>query len=32
MIVDNGIITNKWVEAKPGELKVSSAEEVLKEL
>jgi len=32
MLIDNGIITNKWVEAKPSELKVSSAEEVLTEL
>jgi len=32
MLVDNGKITKQWVEDKPGELKVSSAENVLKNL
>jgi len=32
MLVDNGKIAKQWVEEKPGELKVSSAENVLKNL
>jgi len=32
MLVDNGVITKKWVEDKPSELKVSSAENIAKSL
>ena len=32
MVVDNGEIKQQWVEESPGELKVSSAESVLKAL
>jgi peroxiredoxin len=32
MLIDNGIILKQWVEEKPGELKVSSAESVLNSL
>ncbi len=32
MLVDNGKIVEQFVEAKPGELKVSSAVEVLKHI
>jgi peroxiredoxin len=32
MLVDNGSIVKQWVEEKPGELKVSSADNVLKNL
>lgn len=32
MIVDNGTIVKKWVEDKPSELKISTADNVLKQL
>jgi peroxiredoxin len=32
MVVDNGVVTKSFVEAKAGDLKVSSAEAVLKAL
>jgi peroxiredoxin len=32
MVVDNGEIVQKWVEESPGDLKVSSADAVLKAL
>jgi len=32
MLVDNGKISSQWVEEKPGDLKISNAENVLKNL
>lgn len=32
MLVDDGKVVKEWVEDKPGELKVSSAENILREL
>jgi len=32
MIINNGLITQQWVEEKPGDLKVSNADSVLKNM